>query len=242
MEKYNTTKGLLLQVELPKETNTYKVYSHRQVIDTTLEAIEKSGFQLASETYSSTSDGQVAIGKYAIRNVADNEMQLQIGWINSYNKTKKLGWALGSRIIVCENGMVSGDLGAFKKKHQGEINEFAPRTIIENVKNAGEIFQNMQKERELMKQVEVDKLAMAHILGELFITEEIIQSTQMGIIKREIEMPSFDYGVENSLWNMYQNVTLSLKELHPSLYMKSHIDAHNYFTKKIESLDSLQLA
>jgi len=234
MEKqtYNTNKSALLQAEIPKESRTYKPYTHQQVIDITLESIEKSGFKLESESYTAANGGLIATGKYSIKNVADNEMSLQIAWLNSYNKTKRLTWGVGSVVKICQNGMISADLGAFKKKHMGEINEFAPKTITEYVKRAQDVFKKMQEERELMKEVQIDKTITAHILGELFLNEELVTTTQLNIIKREIEMPSFDYGSDNSLWQLYNHLTLSLKEIHPSLYMKSHMDGHRYFVNK----------
>ena len=122
----NFTKELLLTTPLPQETNSYKPISHEQLIDLTLSGIEKSGFKLETELYSSAQEGNIANGRYTISNVADDEMQLQIGWQNSYNKQLTLKFALGTQIIICKNGMVSGDFGAFKKKHVGEIQTFTP--------------------------------------------------------------------------------------------------------------------
>ena len=128
---YGTTKGMLLAAPLPEQTRTYKPVSHAQLMDLTLESIHQAGFELQTELYSSARNGNVANGKFAIRNVADSEMQLQIGWQNSYDKSLSLKFAIGTRIFICENGCVSGDYGAFKKKHQGEIQTFTPQAITE---------------------------------------------------------------------------------------------------------------
>lgn len=234
MEKtnYNTTKQQLLAVDVPTQTSTYKPFSHGKVIDLTLNALHGSGFTLDKESYISTKGGQVATGRYTIKNVADNEMQLQIAWLNSYNKTKRLTWGIGGQVIICQNGMIRADLGAFKKKHWGDIQDYSPKAITEYVKKAQDTFEEMIKEREAMKQVEIDKTLTAHILGEMFLTEDIITSTQLNIIKRELTAPSYDYGSEGSLWQLYNHATLSMKELHPSLYMENHQSAHSYFVNK----------
>jgi len=116
MENFNTTKELIINAPVPVQTRTYKPVSHSQLIDLTLNSIEKAGFTLDKETYSSAGDGQVANGRFSISNVADTEMQLQIGWQNSYNKQLTLKFAIGTRIFICQNGCVSGDFGTFKKK------------------------------------------------------------------------------------------------------------------------------
>ena len=229
---YSTTKQLLISAEIPATTRTYKAVPHQQVIDCTLEALDKAGLILSSETYSSAKDGQIATGKYTIKSVADNEMQLQIAWLNSYNKTKRLTYGIGAQVFICQNGMVSADMGFFKKKHQGEIQEFTPLAIIEYVKQAEEVFKRLQDEREKMKQVQLTKRVIAELLGRAVIEEEFITTTQLNIVKRELKHPTHDYGAANTMWETYNHVSFSMKELHPSLWMGSHLKAHEFFVKE----------
>lgn len=230
-QSYNTTKNILVNAVIPSSTRSYKAVSHAQLIDLTLESIHQAGFELQTELYSSARNGNVANGRFAIKNVADSEMQLQIGWQNSYDKSLSLKFAIGTKIFICENGCVSGDYGAFKKKHQGEIQTFTPQAITEYIKRAGEAFKKMQEEREVMKTIELDRRVQAELIGRMIIEEQFIESTQLNIIKRELEKPTHDYGAANSLWELYQFTTFSMKEVHPSLWMNNHIDAHNFFTQ-----------
>ena len=100
METYNTTRDLLVHTAVPIASRTYKPVSHTQLIDLTLNSIEKAGFVLDKEIYSSAKDGKVANGKFTIKNVADSEMQLQIGWQNSYDKSLSLKFAIGTKIFI----------------------------------------------------------------------------------------------------------------------------------------------
>jgi hypothetical protein len=229
MENYKTARGMLLAAPVPQQTRTYKPVSHLELMDLTLESIYQAGFTLDQELYTSAREGKVANGKFTIKNVADSEMQLQIGWQNSYDKSLSLKFAIGTRIFICENGCVSGDYGAFKHKHVGEIQTFTPTAITEYIKDAGEAFTRMQTERESMKQIILDRRAQAELIGRMIIDEQFIESTQLNIIKRELEKPTHDYGSENSLWELYQFTTFSMKEVHPSLWMNNHIEAHSFF-------------
>lgn len=231
MENYNSTKGMLLAAPLPEQTKTYKPVSHAELMDLTLESIHQAGFTLDQELYTSAREGKVANGKFTIKNVADKEMQLQIGWQNSYDKSLSLKFAIGTRIFICNNGCVSGDYGAFKKKHVGEIQTFTPQAITEYIKYAGDAFKRMQKEREAMKQISIDKRTQAELIGRMIIEEQFIESTQLNIIRRELEKPTHNYGAESSLWELYQFTTFSMKEVHPSLWMNNHIDAHSFFVE-----------
>ena len=226
---YSTTKYFLTGTELPKETKTYKPVSHGQLIDLTLESIHQAGFTLDKENYSSARGGNIANGKFSISNVADKEMQLQIGWQNSYDKSLSLKFAIGTKIFICENGCVSGDYGSFKKKHQGDVQEFTPNAIVEYIKAAGEGFRKIQKDREMMKHVQIDARVSAELVGRMILEKEFIQSTQLNIIQRELKNPTFDYGAPESLWELYQYTTYAMKEVHPTLWMDNHIDAHDFF-------------
>lgn len=228
-KSYLAAKDILLKAELPAETKTYKPVTHQQLMDLTLESIHSAGFELEEETYSAARDGNVANGRYTIKNIADSEMQLQIGWQNSYDKTMSLKFAIGTRIFICSNGCVSGDYGAFRRKHVGEIQTFTPNAITEYIKQAGDAFIKIQNERDAMKNMEVTKRTTAELIGRMIIEENIIESTQLNIIRGQIENPSFDYGAPGSLWELYQHTTFAMKEVHPSLWMRNHINAHSFF-------------
>lgn len=247
MEKktYSTTKELLINAPVPQQTRTYKPVSHEQLIDLTLESIYQSGFELDKEVYTASTNGQIANGRFTISNVNDRDMQLQIGWQNSYNKMLTLKFAIGARIFICQNGCVSGDYGAFKKKHVGEVQTFTPTAITEYIKAAGDAFRKLQRERDAMKQIHVSETRRAELIGQMVIEKEIINPTQMNIVSREIKKPSFDYGCENSLWELYQHTTYAMKEEHPRFWMDNHIAAHQFFVNEagilVEKMPTIDL-
>lgn len=229
---YITAKDILLKTEVPMPTRTYRPVSHTQLMDLTLDSIHKAGFTLDKEVYASARDGKVANGKFTIKNVADSEMQLQIGWQNSYDKSLSLKFAIGTKIFICSNGCVSGDYGAFKKKHQGQIQSFAPSAIVDYIKRAGDAFIKMQEEREQMKEIEIDRKIQAELIGRMIVEKEFIESTQLNIIRQELNKPTHSYGAPNSLWELYQFTTFSMKEVHPSLWMENHMEAHSFFVNE----------
>lgn len=243
------SRQFLINTPIPEQTRTYKPISHSQIIDTTLDTIDRSGFKVENEIYSWSGNGQVALGKYTISNVADKEMQLQIAWQNSYNKQISLKFAIGVNVFICSNGCVSGDMGAFKKKHQGNVQEFTPFTITEYIKQSGDVFDSMVDLREDIKQIELSRRQQAEYIGRLMLEENIITSTDLNIINSELIKPTFDYGAKDSMWELYQFVTYALKNEHPSLWVSNHIKLHEFFAKeanvsfdKIINIRNLELA
>ena len=230
---YTTTKELLISTPLPLQTRTYKPVSHEELINLTLESIYQAGFQLDREIYDSAKEGQVATGRFLIKSVEDAEMQLQVSWQNSYNKSLTLTFAVGALVKVCTNGMMAmRGVGSFRKKHQGEIQTFAPQMIPEYIKGAGELFSDLQKDRDSMKQVQLSKRDTAELVGRMYIEEGLVESTQLNIIKRELEHPSIIYNNPGSMWELYNFTTFALRDSHPSLWLDNHVKIHEFFNSQ----------
>ena len=166
---YKATREMLVNTPVPQQTRSYKPVSHEQLMDLTLESIYAAGFELDREVYTASTDGLVANGRFTISNVADRDMQLQVGWQNSYNRQVSLKFAIGARIFICQNGCVSGDYGAFKKKHIGEVQTFAPNAITDYIKAAGDAFRRLQQDRDVMKNIEITATRKAELIGQLYI-------------------------------------------------------------------------
>lgn len=132
--------------------------------------------------------------------------------------------------------MVRGDMGNFKKKHMGDVQEFTPASIGEYIKRAGDHFELLQKDREMMKQIELSSRTRAELIGRMYIEETLIKSTQLNILAREIDTPTHDYKSANSMWELYNYTTYSLKSGHPSDWMEQHVDVHNFFINEAGTL------
>ena len=125
-------------------------------------------------------------------------------------------------------------MNAFKKKHMGEIQTMAPQRIGEYISQAGEVFSALQHDRDQMKKVEIDKRATAELIGRMFIEEDFLESTQLNIIKRQLDKPTHDYNAAGSLWELYNHTTFAIGGIHPSRWMEDHMAAHKFFTEAYE--------
>jgi hypothetical protein len=104
------------------------------------------------------------------------------------------------------------------------------------VKTAGEVFIEMQKERERLKQIEITKRTTAELVGRAYLEHQFLNTTQLNIIKSQFENPLFDYGAPGSLWEFYNWITYSLKNDHPSTWLQDHLDTHSFITNVANSL------
>lgn len=223
----------LCNVTIPIQTSTYKPVSHRQLIDFTLESLYKHGFVVKEGKYLAASSGKIATAYYDTNYGGDPEMGLRIAWQNSYNKQVSLKFAIGANVFVCTNGAFFGTIGAFKKKHVGVIQEFTPSKIEEYINIAKDDMSFMIQKKDDWKKKVVDRKTMARIIGDMYISESLIKETQLSIIKKEINNPSFSYNAPDSQWELYNYVTHSLKTVHPSDYIDSHVRIHQYFEEAL---------
>lgn len=233
----NPSKEAILATIPPPSTKTYKTISHGQIIDTLTECLDKEGFRIKEEKYSGGINNQIVVGHLILDLELDNELKFEIGFMNSYNKMKRAVVAGGSQVRVCENGHILGDIsyGAFKRKHAGTASEDIKLFIPEMVKRASEAFTYLIRQKDRMKEIEVDKAIRNELIGQLYLDDNIITDTQMSIIKKEIDNPSFNYGTgENSLWHMYNNVTLALKTSHPAKWINNHQKLNKLVTERFE--------
>jgi hypothetical protein len=233
-----TTKEALLAAPLPKKTKSYSPVPHKIVIQNCLEQLDKANIKVLHELYTSAREGRQANGIYHLAG-GDEQMNLRLQWQNSYDKSLPLAAAFGSQVIVCGNGLIMGDMGRFKRKHTGDV----VKEFVESVKifigDAEETFKKMTRDRDRMKEITMTKRTSAELVGRMFLEDEVITATQLGIIKRELQAPTFNYGTDKellkaggTLWDTYNAVTVSLKEAHPQFNMDQHVNLHNKVTRK----------
>lgn len=236
----HTTKDILLATALPDKTKSYAPVPHQMVIENCLEQLDKHNIKVLHERYTSARDGRQANGIYHLAG-GDEQMNLRLQWQNSYDKSLPLAAAFGSHVIVCSNGLIMGDMGRFKRKHTGDVMEEFVESIKIFVGEADATFKKMVRDRDRMKEVMMTKRTTAELVGRMFLEDEVITATQLGIIKREIDAPTFNYGTDKeilkaggTLWDTYNAVTVSLKEAHPQFNMDQHVKLHNFVTKTYE--------
>jgi hypothetical protein len=220
----------LRNIPLPNHGGRYAVVSHGDVIDNAKNQLANAGFNITKEEYRSTLDGQVAQGVYHLDYAGDPDMGMMFAWSNSYNKTMRFKCAVGAYVFICGNGVVSGDMGSYSRKHSGTALLDVISEIDHQIAHAKEHYDILLGDKQMLKNVSLTPRLKGKILGELFAYDEILTLTQVGIVKREMDKPTHTYNADvHSAWTMYNHITLALKESHPATFMKDHQRVHGYF-------------
>lgn len=100
-----------------------------------------------------------------------------------------------------------------------------------------EIYEYAQETKHKYSNVHVTAEEIGSILGRLFYEYDYLSSSQLNIVKKEFQKPSFNYGVdENSLWAFYQHLTYALSRESADDYIENRrgiqeVIADFYFNK-----------
>ena len=107
----------MMSFSVPSKTESYSPVSNQEIIETTLEELDKNGFQVKSEFYKCDGSQNKFVGGFVISG-GDSESNLMFGFKNSYDRSMTAAYALGAQIIVCSNSVVRGEQSLIRK-HTG---------------------------------------------------------------------------------------------------------------------------
>lgn len=202
----------VLNVPVPIGTKTYKPISHNEIISTTINHLNNHNYDYKL-SFNAANAGQIIVGTFKI---GEGDFSRSLSFINSYNKTRKVGFAGGTVTQVCQNGMLWGD-NIFYKKHVGNVRDELSEMIQKELNTIEITYKEVINWFDNLKLQQLSKKEMSELAGRMFIEEEILTATQLSELKRQILKPEFDYGGNNNtMYELYQHCTHSIKSTHPS--------------------------
>jgi hypothetical protein len=239
-----TTRNYLENAPLPNHGKSYTVISHKQVIDSTIQLLQDSGFVIQKELYRANMNANVAQGIYHILPIntvdptimEEKELGMMFAWTNSYDKSTRFQCAIGAYVMVCHNGMVAGDMMNFRRKHTGSADHDIRMQISNQIKNGEKYYKRILSDRDAMRNTALSLQEQAEIAGRLYINEDILDAAQMSCVKAELEKPTYDYECDQeNAWTFYNHVTHALKKAHPRDWLSDSQNFHDFMTARVLS-------
>ena len=158
---------------------------------------------------------------------------MRLAFRNSYDKSMSVAFAAGAVAWICSNGMVSGEI-QYMRKHTGTVVDELNTKIITTINQLDVHFQKMLKHAGLLQEITLTKEQYAELVGRLYIIDKIVMPTQLSIISKEIDQPTFKDFEDLNAWSLYNHVTYSLKNSHPSTYLDQHTEFHNFIEREFQ--------
>lgn len=232
---YLVEEDFLRNIPIPTQERIYKPVSYGSILDTIDVVLDKANIPVSNRKFLAPKKGNQATIHYTLGIFDDKEQAVQIVAQNSYDKSMSFKFCCSSEIFCCSNGLIiANSNNVFKKKHVGEIQTLTPQKIYEFIYNTAEEFNTYISYRELLKNYDLSKSAVHSLVGKLFLEEQIVNTDQLNILKREIISPSYNYGTDgNSAWDFYNHVTASLRTSHPSNWVNNHITFDEFINKEL---------
>lgn len=216
------TKTDLKTIPVPEKTTTYTPIPHAKIIKLIKKAVKKYDLVIMDEKYALTSNKAVALGKITF--VGEYvDVNPQLAWLNSYNKTRAFKIAVGAEVFICSNGMVIGDL-KMNRKHTGDAMTQVAEMIDTVIQGIIKFSKSIHKDVQSMKYNKMNEEDAAKILGELFLSN-VLTSAELNKIKKELHNSNNFNQLDNamfSLWDMYNHITEVTKNCHPTKYIEKH--------------------
>lgn len=224
-----TTKEALFGVALPDTTQTYMPVPNKVLVEAIAERLDKRNMRVVSERYDSNRDLTQMFGCMSI-DTGDSNQRMSIGFRNSYDKSLAVGLVAGSMVIVCSNLCFAGDIKLLRKHTSGVFNDLY--ALVDNViEYAEQEYEAILKDAEIFKQREFSKRQMAELAGRMFIEEELLNATQLSIVKKEINFS--EHFKTETMWDFYNHTTEALKKSHPLTVMQNHINTHAFLKELV---------
>ena len=218
----NLTRADLLAIPTPVKTASYTPITCEQIFNTLDKLCLEFGISVKSENFTIRRHGdQQRMRFFFDGNIDTFSKELVI--INSYNKSIALRAAAGTSVVVCSNGVLVGNIKIYKK-HTSNVDVLFEEFLRDCIADMTNLYQFAEDTAAEYKDVILTEEDIARYLGEMFFSEDTLSSTQLNIVKREFEKPSYDYGCDPySLWAFYQHLTLALNKENVEDYLETRI-------------------
>jgi len=241
-----TTKQFLISSPLPSHGSTYTVIPHKDVMKHTEDLLKSNGFYIERELYRANMNAQVAQGIYHIKPIPqvfdlystevkeEEDLGMMFAWTNSYDKSTRFQCAVGGYVMVCSNGLVSGDMATFARKHTGNADSEVNSQISSQIKSAHKYFKQLVVDKNNLRTIDLSIKEQSELLGRLFFDKKLLDVTQMSCIKSEMNAPSYDYKADqDNAWAFYNHVTHSLKKSHPRTWLSDQQKFHDFIVADV---------
>jgi len=231
-----------LRAPLPARTNTYSPVSHAEIIEAIRTNTVANSLAIVRDRMYANTLGTRVTGFFDVEDGTDfgnvHGLKMMFGYRNSYDKSMSVAFVAGGSVWICGNGLISGDLMAFKRKHTGTVAEELNDKIQIGVDRMRSDFVRLNMEVDVMKNYSLTPRQKAEVLGVMYFENNLVTPTQLSVIKNELT--NSEHFKEDNAWSLYNNVSESLKKSHPVDIIQDHIKLHS-FMKDLTGLNETTL-
>lgn len=249
MGKNEVTFSDLSQIAVPEDTSSYTAVPHQDFVMSMYKHADNllapKGFKFEGERYVTDGDGQRLFFVHHYKN-GDSGMNMAMGCRNSYDKSMKAGIAFGSRVFVCDNMVITGDINIMRS-HRGNAIEYLNEQIVLSMYKASDSWDDTRRDRDAMASYAMDEDDGFALMGLLKSHTRREKESSKRILTSEKEWKAIeDYWVEpqheyeggnRTLWAWYNSFTFQFRDLKPHEQLQRHASLHRFATSALNGFN-----
>ena len=217
------SRGELERIQPPAATDTWFPIKHSAVLDTVLATLDSAGFHVAKQSLAISRQDNRFFGTLDLDSQLVEGVSLAVGIRSSTDKSFPLGFACGSRTIVCDNLAFSAE-HIVNRKHTRFGQDRFTNAISHQVGQLRE-FQAVEARRieGLQARVFTDQEADSKLLRAY--EAGLVSSLALPDVIQEWRKPRYEQFRPRTAWSLLNCFTsvLSLRSLNPAEYAKRTI-------------------
>lgn len=200
--------------EVPQQTKTYQPISHSDLLDLIDERLSIDGYTIIRRPVQQNIKGTRIAATFIVSRDDHDDMTMMLAVTNSYDKSLAIKLASGASVFVCENGMIVGDVVAFRKHTSNMLNDLT-EMIDKVIINLHSVWERTISDVAQMKEVSMTDEKTAELYGRLYIIDKVMTSVELNKAVKELRKPTFSDFVPKNMWSSYSHVTWALKDAPP---------------------------
>jgi hypothetical protein len=238
---HHATLEEVLDVTTPEPTDTHFPIPHNTLIDSVVGNLEGIGLTVKDADYGLWGDdGEMMFAVMSLQNgnsgMAQDDYETILGLRNAHNKRFSAGLACGSRVFVCDNLAMSGDVVVFRK-HTKFIMRDLDRLLFEALGRLHEakIAQDLRianyKATPLTDSAAHDVLIRS-------VDAQVMANATIAKVLKEWREPTFEDFDPRTAWSLFNSFTQVLKEGNPLDLTRKTTRLHGLLDLVVEATEN----
>jgi len=107
----------LVRIPAPEATRTWRPVAHAELVDTLTAELATRGLTIRREQYAVMREGAVLFAAYDLTWLDNGQYAAALALRHANDKTLAVSIAVGVRVFICDNLVLSGDVIVMRRKH-----------------------------------------------------------------------------------------------------------------------------
>lgn len=223
--------GELKAVQVPEATSTYFPVAYDRIVEMATSALQSAGYRIDRQQFGLARGGQRFFGTFDVQSEIAGGVGLAVGLRSSLDKKFAIGFAVGSRVFVCDNLAFSGER-VLKAKNTRFGSDRYYDGICESVAGLVAFQETERLWIERMEATPVDDRQAADL---------ILRSTEAGIVgvqsildvAKEWRNPSLSSQAGRNAWGLFNCFTYAMKTQRAETISRRTVDLRGLFATAI---------